>query len=248
MGLEPTTATLATWRSTTELHPRQGWREFLLILLPTNYKVGFADCKVEFLPSPPSPASSGDKLSEPAAQKRECPSPRAAGSERASFVLALGPFGQDLGLLPVCPGSTNDERLPEAGHWDLRLAADSESALSELVQRSPHLVRDFRSVGPNHDRSPTLFRWAIVCGRATARSNSYITDRAKSVPALPRNCPLLRNDAGRLCYVLPSCYGMTPDGAGLLRNYSSVLRLRCNGAATTGFATQSPLAIQHVET
>src|SRR5262245_35021207 len=36
MGLEPTTATLATWRSTTELHPR-----FLLIvslLTPSNYK------------------------------------------------------------------------------------------------------------------------------------------------------------------------------------------------------------------
>jgi hypothetical protein len=32
MGLEPTTATLATWRSTTELHPH-GW-EFALLPYP----------------------------------------------------------------------------------------------------------------------------------------------------------------------------------------------------------------------
>ncbi len=45
MGLEPTTATLATWRSTTELHPRWEEKDFLHI---TNYKAAFLDCKGEF--------------------------------------------------------------------------------------------------------------------------------------------------------------------------------------------------------
>ncbi len=40
MGLEPTTATLATWRSTTELHPQEK-KELPPHLIQTNYKVPF---------------------------------------------------------------------------------------------------------------------------------------------------------------------------------------------------------------
>ena len=43
MGLEPTTATLATWRSTTELHPRNSghpglwWEKGMRILLSRTF-------------------------------------------------------------------------------------------------------------------------------------------------------------------------------------------------------------------
>ena len=44
MGLEPTTATLATWRSTTELHPRGREKHSLCT---SNYKADLPDCKRE---------------------------------------------------------------------------------------------------------------------------------------------------------------------------------------------------------
>src|SRR5215469_827679 len=47
MGLEPTTATLATWRSTTELHPHGRGA-----LLNTNYKDAPIDFKSENSPLP----------------------------------------------------------------------------------------------------------------------------------------------------------------------------------------------------
>src|SRR2546423_7384744 len=54
MGLEPTTATLATWRSTTELHPQSldnraglGMRVHPALLTIKNYKSGRGDFKGE---------------------------------------------------------------------------------------------------------------------------------------------------------------------------------------------------------
>jgi hypothetical protein len=55
MGFEPTTATLATWRSTTELHPQDEGRNVLL--LHTNYKDAFFDFKGEIGGVPPVTSS-----------------------------------------------------------------------------------------------------------------------------------------------------------------------------------------------
>src|SRR3954453_11872663 len=55
MGLEPTTATLATWRSTTELHPHRG---HCLSTTPTpNCKAAVRNFKGEKTPAPASPGA-----------------------------------------------------------------------------------------------------------------------------------------------------------------------------------------------